>query len=195
MRYLVLTIFFLSITLACDSDQSEATGEGESVPGSAIITPVDGMKDLSNAQIVVGGTLVEEGQSFNGLKHGSWVSFDENGLITGIITYHKGVKQGASIEIDNQGYITTYSNFANNQLSGSYKVYNRRRLIEERTYVKGKLEGLLRKFYQDGTQMEESNYQNGVLNGIAKWYDTEGNLSIAYEYENGKLVNQEAEVE
>ena len=194
MKYVVQTVFFLSITLACDSNQT-APGEGEQVPGNAIITPVEGMENVSNAQVVVGGTLIEEGQSFNGLKHGSWVTFDENGLITGTVTFHKGVRQGASIEIDNQGYIAAYANYANNKLSGAYRVYNRRRLVEERNYIEGKLEGELRKFYQDGTLMEESIYQNGVLNGIAKWYDTEGNLSIAYEYENGKLVNQEAEVE
>lgn len=194
MKYVILTVFFLSFTFACDSDQT-ISGEGEEVPKSAIITPIEGMEGVSNAQIVVGGALVEEGQSFNGLKHGSWVTFDDNGLITGSITYHKGVKQGATVEIDNQGYISTYANYANNELSGSYRVYNRRRLIEERNYVNGKLEGELRKFYQDGTLMEASNYEHGVLNGIAKWYDTEGNLSIAYEYEDGKLINQEAEVE
>jgi len=180
--------------ISCDTNTPAST-TGEVVPENAIITPIDGLENISNAQVLVDGALVEEGQSFNGLKHGSWVSFDDSGLISGSVTYHKGVKQGAAIEIDKQGYITTYANYANNELSGSTRVYNRRRLIEERNYVNGELEGELRKYYQDGTLMEESNYQAGVLNGVAKWYDTEGNLSIAYEYKDGELVNQEAEVD
>ncbi|XOV91615.1 MAG: hypothetical protein ACFHWX_15540 [Bacteroidota bacterium] len=192
MRYYILLITVLLIQTGCN-DNTITQAEGEGVPASTVLTPIQGFEGLSKAQLFLDGAVVEEGEVLDGLKHGSWVNFDNNGLITSSVTYYKGVKQGASFELDNQGYISVYANYSNDELSGPYKVYNRRRLIEERNYVNGKLEGELRKFYQDGTLMEASNYRDGQLDGIARWYDTEGNLSIAYEYKEGKLVNQEAE--
>ena len=52
------------------------------------------------------------------------------------------------------------------------------------------LRGYQKKFYVDGTVMEESTYISGKIDGVARWYDQEGNLTIEYEYNMGELVSQ-----
>ncbi len=194
LKRIILIILAYSVITACSETETQSVS-GENIPDNAEIVSYDGNGEVVKARVFEGGILIAEGEAIGKLKHGSWVTFDANALISSITTYHRGVKQGASIEMDAQGYVSIYANYVNDLLAGSYKVYNRRRLIEERSYVAGRLEGAIRKYYQDGTLMEESNYLGGRLDGIAKWYDTEGNLSIAYEYRDGELVDKEADVE
>ena len=194
MKCVYLINILLLVFISCEETQ-ESKGEGEGIPENAAIIPYENSEGLAKAQVFEGDMLIAEGDVSDGMKHGTWVTFDASGLITSATTFYKGFKQGASIEMDNQGYVSVYANYAADELNGTYKVYNRRRLIEERNYVAGRLEGELKKYYQDVTLMEESNYKDGQLDGIAKWFNTEGDLSIAYEYQNGELINQEAEVE
>lgn len=54
----------------------------------------------------------------------------------------------------------------------------------------GKLEGLVKIYYDGGKIMEEGAYQNGLREGISKWYDQNGNETITYKYKNGELVKK-----
>jgi antitoxin component YwqK of YwqJK toxin-antitoxin module len=75
-------------------------------------------------------------------------------------------------------------------MHGIYTKFEAGAVVETRTYVLGKLEGLLVKYYTNGNRMEESPYRNGQINGVAKWYDLDGTLSIEYTYDNGVLVQE-----
>lgn len=73
---------------------------------------------------------------------------------------------------------------------GEYKEFNYATVKEQRNYKNGKLEGLVKIFYDNGKLMEDGMYQNGLREGVSKWYDQEGNVTITYEYKNGELVKK-----
>lgn len=188
----ILVYFCLVFIFSCD-DSAVGSFPNSELPPGTVLESYDNIEDLSRARVYEGDVLIQEGDVLNGLKNGAWTTFDQQGLVQNLTTFQKGVKQGPSIEVDQQGYISKYAFYVNNELSGSFKVYKRRRLIEERTYVEGVLNGPLKKYYDDGTPLEESNYSNGQLDGTAKWYDREGNVSLVYEYDMGELVDEGAE--
>lgn len=80
--------------------------------------------------------------------------------------------------------------YHNDQLHGEYKEYNAALIKEERYYEQGKLEGIVRIYYDGGALLEEGYYKSGVREGISKWYDKAGNITIQYEYKNGQLVKK-----
>ena len=80
--------------------------------------------------------------------------------------------------------------YHNGVLHGVYRELINGTTKEERFYQNGKLEGIVKIYYDNGKIMEEGLYKNGIREGVSRWYDQEGNLSIEYEYSNGELVKK-----
>ncbi|WP_421765200.1 toxin-antitoxin system YwqK family antitoxin [Ekhidna sp.] len=184
----ILALVFISCG---DSDSTITTETGTSqVPVGAIIQDYEAIPGLQKALVKSGEMTVGEGDLLDGLYHGTWTSYDSDGKVQSITTYHKGKKQGVELIFDNTGYVQTKASYYLDQLNGEYLIYKRRKIAERKNYSNGVLHGAQQKFYTDGTMMEESNYVNGKIDGIARWYDQEGNLKIEYEYDMGDLVSQ-----
>lgn len=186
--------------LGCGSGNSElsdpdAIVETSLVPSGASIVAYDAIEGMGKAEVRSGDQLSMEGDTKNGLKHGSWVTYSNTGAVESVTTYYLGKKQGVNLNFDRQGYLQNKMYYHNDELHGEFKAFKRSRLIELRNYRFGKLDGMLTKYYDNGKLLEESPYINGELDGIAKWYDQEGNLSIAYRYESGELVDKDPDVE
>lgn len=164
--------------------------EGSQIPPAAILQDYEAIPGLQKAVVKSGDLTVGEGDFLNGLYHGTWTSYDNDGKVQSITTYHKGKKQGVELIFDNTGYVQTKASYHNDQLNGEYLTYKRRKIAERKNYSNGVLHGSQQKFYTDGTTMEESNYVNGKIDGVARWYDQEGNLKIEYEYDMGVLIEK-----
>lgn len=183
-------VWLLALVIcACGGSKTSIPVEGNQIPGGAIIQDYEGISGLQKVMVKVGDVTVGEGDFLNGLYHGTWTSYSNDGWPQSITTYFEGKKQGVQLLFDNIGYVQTKASFFDDELNGEYLVYNRRKIVERRTYSNGVLHGLQERFYVDGTKMEESTYVNGKIDGIARWYDEAGNLSIEYEYNMGELVN------
>lgn len=191
---LLLSLLILS---ACQS-----SGGGDNVvketavlPTNAVVTPYVDEEGLSYAVHKNFETILEEGDILNGVKHGTWTTYNDDGMPTATSTYFEGKKQGVEFRFGKLGYPESKAYYHNDELHGEFLVYDRRKVVERRNYEYGVLNGMLTKYYNNGTLMQEAPYINGVLHGIGKWYDQEGNLSIAYEYENGELINKDPVIE
>lgn len=180
--------------MSCEDGSSIPDVISADIPATAKIIPYEDIPGLEKAVDKSGGEIVAEGDLLNGVKHGSWTTYEE-GLITSLTSYYKGKKQGVSLTFDKQGYVETKAYYHSDELDGNYRKYKRKRIIEDREYKNGVLQGMVKKYYDNGKLMEEAPYADGKLNGIAKWYDQEGNLSIAYEYEAGVLVDKDPDIE
>lgn len=121
---------------------------------------------------------------------GIWSEFQPNGLLKSATSYVNGAKEGLSVELNQSGQMTKCFFHHNNMRHGEYKEFNYSSVKEERTYKMGKLEGLVKIYYDGGKIMEEGAYQNGLREGISKWYDQNGNETITYKYKNGELVKK-----
>ena len=58
--------------------------------------------------------------------------------------------------------------------------------IEEAYYVKGKQQGVYKRWTEEGHLEQEIEYKNGVVHGYVKTYSAEGNLLSTEHYTNGK---------
>lgn len=189
-------ILLAGLMISCsDPAKDSATYGTTELPVAAETYPYEAIPGMVKAIEKRNGVVVAEGDALDGLKHGSWTTYDDKGLPALTTTYYKGKKQGVELGFDNRGSVEVKAYYHNDLLDGEYIMYKNRNITEKRNYKNGVLEGGLFKYYNSGKLMQESYYENGKLEGIAKWYDQEGNLSIAYEYAAGELVNKNPEVE
>jgi len=136
------------------------------------------------------GNLSQSGMVEDGMPVGNWAEYYPNGLVKSVTPYVKGKKEGLAIEINSSGQLEKRMMYHNGQLNGEYKEFRYTTLKEERHYQNGKLEGIVKVYYDNGKIMEEGAYQNGTRHGVSKWYDQEGNVTIEYEYKNGELIKK-----
>jgi antitoxin component YwqK of YwqJK toxin-antitoxin module len=181
---------FAFIVGACGEANDSSPIEGTQIPANAIVQDYASIAGLQRAIVKSGEITSSEGDFLNGLHHGTWTVYDNEGKVASITTYQNGKKQGVELIFDNQGYVQSKASYHDDQLDGEYLAYKRRKITDRKMYEAGQMNGLVQKFYVDGTLMQESTYVNGIIDGVAKWYDQEGNLTIEYTYNMGKLVEQ-----
>ena len=192
----ILTIIIFLAFLSCSTDTRPL--EGEMFPKLAANMQVEPYNDGSGLLRVTGyaedGTVLAQGDYFNGYREGVYTEFHPNGFIKSTVGYVQGKKQGQHVLIDNKGQLQERSSYHNDLLNGTYIKYNRTKIKEESKYSNGLLHGVVVKRYANGGTMERSNYTSGQLDGISRWYDQNGNNTIAYNYKMGELVG-DAELE
>jgi len=136
------------------------------------------------------GYVTLEGNLLNGKKEGTWAEYNPNGTVKSLTVYSGGKKEGLYIELNGTGQFVRRISYHNNVRHGEYVEFAFPNKKEERNYVNGKIEGVVRLYYPDGKVMEEGAYKNDTRDGISRWYGVDGKLSIEYEYKNGVLVQK-----
>lgn len=188
MKYFAMVAVILLV--GCDTPPpSAATSEGAE-PLQGVQIPYDDTPglvktEMRNAADGLGGI----GYYQDGKKSGSWVEYDQNNMIKSVTTYVNGKREGITLEFNNNQIVRQYLSH-NDRRHGEYVEYNGVRIREVRHYEAGKMEGVTRIYYDNGTLMEESHYANGLRDGVSKWFDQAGNLSIQYEYNKGELIKK-----
>jgi len=195
MKRVLIIIAFIAF-LSCSTDKMPA--DGKMFPVLSANMQIEPYNDGSGLVRVTGyaedGTILEQGDYFDGYREGVYTEFHPNGFIKSIVGYVRGKKQGQYVLIDNRGQTLERSNYHNDLLNGTHFKYNRSRVKEESHYANGQLHGKVEKFYGDGSIMERSNYNSGQLDGTSRWYDQKGKNTIAYNYKMGELKG-DAELE
>ena len=138
----------------------------------------------------------------NGIRHGEWKQWNENGNLSSLKVFDEGKKTGVwrswnekkalMFEADyTKGRIRQW--FEHGQLEyeyfikdgaehGSYRKWNiDGLLIHENNYKNGKLDGPSRKWHSNGQPAYEYHFRNGIEKGNQKTFD-----------ETGKLIKEES---
>jgi len=150
----------------------------------------------------------------NGLLHGSFKMYHENGQLYLERTLKDGLLNGTNYEYTESGQLKYESDYKDGFLDGWDKEYwtdETNHLYEKTFYTNGvknglhvrywstgqemivgsfvndKTEGLIRLFYPDGRLWSRSNYVNGELHGLFEYWKEDGVL-ITSNYENGKII-------
>ena len=109
MRYIVPIIILLAGLAACgpkpDSQPTAAPAGVSEYPPGAVRQQIDDIAGMEKVFVNGDQFLQAEGDYLNGLKHGAWVEYHNNGLPKSLTTYHKGLKQGVAIELSNRGAV------------------------------------------------------------------------------------------
>ncbi len=151
------------------------------IPGS---TTQHAMRKDGNNQIVI------EGFVMNNQRSGEWIEYNEDGELAKIDNYVDGLLEGLSLKLSSRGQIELKARYQRGILEGPWTLSKFGKVIEERNYKSGKLDGIV-KTYDNGTWKlkQEIEYKDGVQDGFYRYYDEEGNITLEYEYRNGKKVS------
>lgn len=83
--------------------------------------------------------------------------------------------------------LMSVENYKQGKLNGIKKVfYKDGSLAEVATYVNGKIDGLYKKYAENETILEEINYKNGKLDGPALYYDGKGDINVKGQFKNDR---------
>jgi antitoxin component YwqK of YwqJK toxin-antitoxin module len=150
-----------------------------------------------------------------GLKNGVWKGFFEeskriryqgtfeHGIEVGTFNYYDDTKEATIVGVrvfdskDNSVYTTFYDQKKNvvsegksvNKLKeGVWKYYHEasKEIMTTENYKLGKLEGLRKVFYENGTIAEETNYKNGLKEGIYKKITEKNIILETVNYKNNE---------
>lgn len=184
----IILILVLALTGCATKDPVPEAGEGDlagfeltAIPGSAIQHAV--RKDAN-------GQFVFEGYVLDNKRTGEWLEYSPEGDILMIENYVDGLKEGVSLKLTPRGQIEIRARYHRGLLHGPWKQYKFGKLIEERNYAGGDLDGVV-KTYDDHTWKlrQEVQYQHGKQHGYFRYYDDAGNVTLEYQYKNGEKVS------
>ncbi|VXC29993.1 conserved hypothetical protein [Flavobacterium sp. 9AF] len=83
--------------------------------------------------------------------------------------------------------LMSVENYKQGKLNGVRKVfYKDGSLAEVSNYIKGKLDGNYKKYAENETILEDYNYKNGKLDGPALYYDGKGTINLKGQYKNDR---------
>lgn len=131
-----------------------------------------------------------EGTFNHGKETGIFKYFDDTKAATVIATrdFSKGNGSCYAVFYDQKGNKVSEGTLANKLPSGEWKYYHfeSKQLMTLEFYKNGKLDGVRKVFYKDGTIAEETNYKMGVKVGNSKTYSEKGQLIDSHIYKNGQ---------
>lgn len=189
-RFLIsLCIVILVLFYSCKPTETKteaATGdlagfELTEIPGSQIKYAV---KKNAAGQTVVEGYILE------GKRTGQWIEYSPDGELSLIENYVNGKKEGTSLKFALRGQVELRSRYHQGELDGMYTQYKFGKVIEQRPYTMGKLDGTVRTFEDRTWKLkQEVQYKDGKQDGFFRYYDDAGNVSLEYEYKNGEKVS------
>lgn len=162
------------------------------------------------------GNLRYSGKFENGKEVGTFKFFKERASFPHIIKEFSTVSDTATVKFyTSLGQLKTQGKMIGKNRVGQWTYFfvNGKKLSEE-FYTDGKLNGVLKNYYNngkitnqthyknglkdgnsktytdDGILIEDINYVNGKLNGLAKFYDLKGNIKEKGNFNNGKKVGK-----
>ena len=129
----------------------------------------------------------------NNLQYGTCKEFDEEGKLTVISDWKKGMQDGTAIYYYPNGNKQSEGKFKKNFRTGTWKFYYENGVLEtEGNYeVKNNVEiaeGNFKSYYQNGILKASSTWVNNAREGERFLYDEKGNLITIELYKNGKLI-------
>ena len=137
-----------------------------------------------------GQTIVEGYVDANDQRVGQWVEYIPEGDIAMIENYIDGKREGMLLKMTNHGQIENKSYYHQGVLHGPWVQYKFGKVIEERNYNMGKLDGTVKKYADRTWELtQEIQYKDGKQHGFFRHYDADGNVTLEYEYKDGEKIS------
>ncbi len=141
-------------------------------------------------QINAAGALEIEGFLDGNQKTGQWIRYNPEGDIIQINNFVNGKLEGLAMKMSFRNQVDLKISYKQGEMDGPYTVYKFGKVIEERNYVAGKLEGSTKVYDHKTFKLkQETQFKNGVQDGLLRYFDENGNVVLSYEYKNGEKIS------
>ncbi|MBK9175816.1 MAG: hypothetical protein IPM46_05650 [Flavobacteriales bacterium] len=140
------------------------------------------------------GTVRVEGLYLDeGAKDGLWKYYHPDGTLDSEENYAKGTETGIHKYFDEGGFLTRQDEYYERE-GNTYRAYTRyfrSGQVSERGQMKGSnVEGVLRRFYANGTQRTIEYYVDGSREGWQEYFDPDGKRVYAERYDAGAIAER-----
>lgn len=136
------------------------------------------------------GQLYELYHLKEGLLHGPYATYYEEGQVESEGNYEEGNEVGTFTEYYENGDLMMVSNYKEGLLHGKMINYYENGQIEsEGTYEDGNLNGKATWYYESGVVKKEASYIDSELHGDYIEYTENGEIELKETYDNGTLIN------
>ncbi len=194
MRIFFSLLLALSLFACQDASSSASTVEVEKATfddQEFETTKIDGSDALRVERKGPQGRVLEQGFVLNGLKHGTWTTYNvDSKAPQTIISYIEGALNGPYIEMDDMGRFALLANYKANVLDGPYGKYKIGRPELVANYVDGQLDGPMAEYdYRNNKIKQEVNYKMGKKHGPMRYFNEEGKVTLEYLYEEDERVS------
>lgn len=153
----------------------------ENIPGTSI---------RYARQIDSSGQVQIEGFVDGDKKTGQWIEYTPEGDVILINHYVNGMLEGVAMRMSFRNQVDLRPTYKQNMLDGPWTAYKFGKVIEQRNYKAGKLDGTMKTFDDRTFKLkQETQYKDGLQDGYFKYYDEAGNVTLEYQYKKGEKVS------
>ena len=148
---------------------------------------------LKQGRWIVAGQFEARGNYNNGNKEGQWLTYFAGNYLRIVENYEKDKLSGAVLELDRWGRLISERYFTKGILNGLSKTFTSDGFFTSYAeYRDGKLNGVKKTYYENTPDkvMEEAFYKDDQKNGLSKWLTQEGRIVAEYIYVNGLLEGE-----
>ena len=134
----------------------------------------------------------------NGVKEGKWLTYNYKfplGILLRdtdsytLTVYKDGVPYGIARSYYMNGKLMDEGTFVNGKLNGVDRSYYKNGVLrEEDPFIDNKYNGVVKTYFKNGLLQTETTYVNGVQNGIWRYYFDDGKLMDEANYKDGKPI-------
>ena len=182
-------LFLISIMLVSCKKSTPVAEAGTGDLAGFEMTPIQGSTIQYAVRKDGAGQVVFEGYVLDNKKTGEWIEYSADGDVAVIENYVNGLKEGYSFKLATRGQIDMKAQYHLGQLHGNYIQYKFGKVLEQRTYNTGKLDGLVVTYDERTWKVkQEVQYKNGLQDGYFRYYD-DGVMSLEYIYKNGEKIS------
>jgi antitoxin component YwqK of YwqJK toxin-antitoxin module len=174
---------------SCRIGTSKKSKSGEDLSG-LVLEAIPGTTVQYARQIDSSGFVQIEGYLDGGKKTGQWIEYQPDGDIMRINNYVNGMLEGTAMKMTYRNQVDLKLRYHQNEMDGPYTAFKFGKIIEERNYKAGKLDGTV-KVYDDRAfkLKQETQFKDGLQDGYLRYYDDSGNVTLEYIYKHGEKVS------
>ena len=135
------------------------------------------------------GFRIINGEFKDGMQHGIWELYDENGQLREYQEFKLGKLCGMQFHYFESGAISWKGNNVDGKMDGIWEWYGEDGVLRQATeYKDGVRDGSSISYYIDGTLWDKGIYKDGKKDGLWEHYDEKGKLSLKRKWKNGKIL-------
>ncbi len=138
------------------------------------------------------GLVKEEGYIVNGKKSGIWTTYIED-RAESITSYVGGILNGKTFMFDHRRQIIEEKTYVDGKLHGKQGTYKFGRPKLEEYYVRDTRHGPYRKYFESGKDQgkisQSVDYVNGKIDGKVRHFNGDGEVTVEYNYKNGEKIS------
>ena len=136
------------------------------------------------------GQIKSDGYMDGDKKTGQWIEYDSTGDVVLINHFVNDLLEGPSFRMTFRNQVDLKTSYHLGELHGPWVQYKFGRVIEQRNYKNGKLDGSVSKYYDRTFSIQQvAEYKDGLQDGYYRYYDEDGNITLEYVYKKGEKVS------